>query len=183
MSNQPRVVKVLAALLFSMTAGAIVLMSLGQNPPAEGPWSLSKSLRSDSTLLSANSITPKFPSNWDRIEVCYSGTASGNIELLAELTGVKTPAQLNCHFVVCNGRGGVDGQALLTEKWLQQLSITPDQGWQGGRTVIRICVVSDGRLAPPTGEQISQTNTLVKKLREMFDISEQHVLYPMNWRL
>ena len=29
MSNQPRVVKVLAALLISMTAGAVVLMALG----------------------------------------------------------------------------------------------------------------------------------------------------------
>ena len=36
MSNQPRVVKVLAALLASMTAGATVLMILGNNPPSAG---------------------------------------------------------------------------------------------------------------------------------------------------
>jgi hypothetical protein len=33
MSNQPRVVKVLAALLISMTTGAVLLMALGDNPP------------------------------------------------------------------------------------------------------------------------------------------------------
>ena len=48
MSNQPRVAKVLAALLVSMTAGAIVLMVLGSNPPSGGPFSLSTYYRLNS---------------------------------------------------------------------------------------------------------------------------------------
>ena len=40
MPNQARVAKVLAALLASMTTGAIVLMALGHNPPSAGPFSL-----------------------------------------------------------------------------------------------------------------------------------------------
>ena len=40
MQNQPRTAKVLAALLASMTVGAIVLMALGNNAPSAGPFTL-----------------------------------------------------------------------------------------------------------------------------------------------
>ncbi len=40
MSDQSRVAKVLAALLVSMTTGAVVLMALGNNPPSAGAFCL-----------------------------------------------------------------------------------------------------------------------------------------------
>jgi hypothetical protein len=52
MSKQPRVVKVLAALLVSMTVGAFVLMALGNNPPSAGPFCLAPTT-SDRTMPSS----------------------------------------------------------------------------------------------------------------------------------
>jgi len=181
MSNQPRVVKVLAALLFSMTMGAIVLMSLGQNPPAAGPWSLSRSLRADPAQFSVDSIAPQSPARWNRIEIWFSGTDSGDVDTLAGLSGLANPKDLNCHFVVCNGLGGEDGHVLVTEKWLRQRSIIPEEDAQGGNTTIRICVVGDGKSFLPTDLQMRQTQGLVKKLSRTFLISEP-VFYPTSWR-
>ncbi len=180
MSNQPRVVKVLASLLASMTIGAIVLMALGHNPPAAGPWSLSRSLRADSIQLTIDSEVVQSPGRWDRIEVCYSGTQSGNIEQLAQLSGLTSAKALNCHFVVCNGVGGNDGQVLPTEKWLRQWSITPGAGWRGTNTTIRICVVGDGLTKHCTNAQLRKVDALAKELGRRFGINRPAV-YPRNW--
>ncbi len=182
MSNQPRVVKVLAALLASMTIGAIVLMALGHNPPAAGPWSLSRSLRSDSVQLAVNSSVLQLPIRWDRIEVCYSGTNSGNIEQLAKLSGFRNPKEINCHFIVCNGDGGYDGQVQTAEKWLRQFSITPGQGWLGSSSTIRICVVADEKNTRPTDLQKRKVQALVTELSGRFRISTP-VLYPRSWAI
>ena len=180
MSNQPRVVKVLAALLASMTIGAIVLMALGHNPPAAGAWSLSRSLRSDSIELAVNSIALQLPARWDRVEVCYSGTDSGNIDQLAKLSRLRNPKDLNCHFVVCNGDGGYDGQVQTTEKWLRQFAITPSDGWLGTSSTIRICVVSDGAKIQPTDIQKLKVQSLLAELSGRFRINAPPT-YPRNW--
>jgi len=181
MSNQPRVVKVLAALLFSMTVGAIVLMSLGENPPAAGPWSLSRSLQSNSPQFSVDSVAPQSPARWHRIEVCLSGTASGNIAQLAELSGFAKPEDLNCHFVICNGLGGNDGLVQATERWLRQWPVSAEQGWKGDSTTIRICVVADGKSVNPTDLQIHQARAVAKELSRKFLIREP-VLYHQSLR-
>ena len=180
MSNQPRVVKVLTALLASMTMGAIVLMGLGHNPPAAGPWSLSRSLQADSIQLAIKSIASESSARWDRIEICYSGTRSGNIEQLASLSKLTSPKDINCHFVICNGLGGNDGQVETAEKWLRQWSITPGQGWYGTNTTIRVCVVGDEQNSHPTDIQKRKVDALVRELSRKFRIRNS-VFYPKNW--
>ncbi len=184
MSNQPRVAKVLAALLVSMTAGAVVLMALGNNPPSAGVFSLStyylKNL--DSVEEAVRSRTSQSPGRWDRIEIYYSGTKAGNIEQLASLGGLASTEDINCHFVICNGLGARDGQIQSTEKWQRQWSIIPGRTWYGSGQTIRICIIADGKSAHPTDSQRQMTHVLIEELSRMFGIRPEFVYYPSDWR-
>ena len=184
MPNQPRVAKVLAALLISMTAGTVVLMALGDNPPSAGLFSLSKYVLNhlDPVQKAIRSRTSQIPGRWGRIEVYYSGTKAGNIEQLASLGGLASAEDINCHFVICNGLGGGDGQIQPTEKWQRQWSIMPGRTWHGGGQTIRICVIADGKTAHPTDSQERMTQLLVEELRRKFGIQPESVYYPSNWR-
>lgn len=184
MPNQPRVAKVLAALLVSMTAGTVVLMVLGDNPPSAGLFSLSKYVLNNLDPV-GEVIRPgpfQSPGRWGRIEVYYSGTKAGNIEQLASLGGLAGAEDINCHFVICNGLGGGDGQIQPTEKWQRQWSIIPGRTWYGSGQTIRICVIADGKTAQPTDSQKQRTQLLVEELRRGFGIQRESVYYPTNWR-
>ena len=182
MSNQPRVAKVLAALLVSMTVGAVVLMALGNNPPSAGPFCLSSYYRLNSIEKAVRSRTPQQPGRWNCIEVYYSGTKAGNIEQLASLAGLAAPEDINCHFVICNGLGGEDGAILPTEKWQRQWSGIPGRTWYGSGRTIRICVIADGRTSRTTNSQAKRTQSLVELLCRKFDINPQYIYYPTNWQ-
>ena len=182
MSNQPRVAKVLAALLISMTAGAVVLMALGNNPPSAGPFCLASYYRLDPVEKAIRSQAAQSPSRWNSIEIYYSGTKAGNIEQLASLMGLASPEDINCHFCLCNGLGGSDGQIQQTEKWQRQWSIIPGPTWQGSSQTIRICIIADSEIAGPTNSQIKRAEALVEALCRKFDIRPEYIYYPDNWQ-
>ena len=182
MSEQPRVAKVLALLLISMTAGAIVLMALGSNPPSAGPFCLSSYYRLDAVEKAISSRAAQSPDRWNRIEIYYSGTRAGNIEQLASLNGLVGPEDINCHFCLCNGLGGDDGQIQTTEKWQRQWSVIPAGNWYGSGQTIRICVITDGRTTRPTDLQRKRTEALAEKLCRRFDIQPVYVYYPGDWQ-
>ena len=184
MSNQPRVAKVLATLLVSMTIGAIVLMALGDNSPSAGLFSLSSYyLRHlDSVEKAVRSRTYQLPGRWDRIEIYYSGTRAGNIEQLASLSGLANAQDINCHFVICNGLGADDGHIQPTEKWQRQWSIIPGRTWYGSSQTIRICVIANNKTAHPTNFQIKRIEALVEGLSRKFNIQPEYIYYPSNWK-
>lgn len=182
MPNQPRVAKVLAALLVSMTFGAIVLMVLGDNPPSAGPFCLSSYLHLDPVERSIHSRAAQSPERWSRIEIYYSDTKAGNIEQLASLGGLASPEDINCHFVVCNGLGGGDGQIQPTEKWQRQWSILPGRTWYGTSQTIRICVIADGKKTFPTDCQIKRIEQLVEGLGRKFGVGADSIYYPSGWQ-
>ncbi len=182
MSNQPRIVKVLAALLVSMTVGAVILMALGNNAPSAGPFCLSSYYRLGSIEEAIRSTATQYPARWNCIEVYYSGTKSGNLEQLAPLNGLANSDDLNCHFVICNGLGGGDGQIQPTEKWQQQWSAIPGRSWYGSGQTIRICLIADGSTAQPTDFQKKRADSLVQALHRKFEITPQTIYYPSNWQ-
>jgi len=182
MPNQVRVAKVLAALLASMTTGAITLMALGHNPPSAGPFSLWTYQRLDPVKDALSSDALQSHGRWNRIEIHFSDTRTGNIEQLASLNGLARPQDINCHFCLCNGLGGGEGEIQPTEKWKQQLSADPGHAWYGTGRTIRICLVADGRITYPTDCQIKRLQVLVEALRERFDIASNAIDYPSNWR-
>ncbi len=125
MSKQPRVVKVLAALLVSMTVGAFVLMALGNNPPSAGPFCLAAYYRLDSVDHAIQSKACQSPHRWNSIEIYFSGTKRGSLEQPAGAV------DMNCHFLICNGAGGDNGEIQASESWQKQWSLRPSRTWQG----------------------------------------------------
>ena len=182
MPNQARVAKVLAILLASMTTGAVILMASGHNPPSAGPFSLWTYCRLDPARDAINSRTVHPSDLWNRIEVYYSGTDSGNIEQLALLEGLSYPGYINCHFCLCNGFGGPDGQIQPTEKWLQQLPATSSNFRYISDRTIRICMIADEKASGPTDCQIKRVQVLIEELCRKFRIEPQSVYYPSDWR-
>jgi len=181
MPNQARVVKVLAALLVSMTTGAIVLMVLGHNPPTAGPFSLWTYCSLDPVKTAVSSDEPQTPNRWNRIDIYYSGTAAGNIQHLALRDGTSNPRDANFHFCLCNGSGGNDGQIMATEKWRKQWPAIPGNGWYGSGQTIRICIIADGKTARMTDNQIKRLQVLVEDLCERFSIRPKSIGYPRGW--
>ena len=182
MPNQARVAKVLATLLASMTIGAIVLMALGHNPPSAGPFSLWTYYRLDPVKKAVSSRTVQSKDNWNRIEIYYSSTKSGNIEQLASLKGLANPEDINCHFCLYNGFGGSDGQIQQTEKWQKQRSAISDNTWNGSDKTIRICIIADGKTTHPTDCQLKRIQVLVEALCKKFYIPFTSIDYPSEWR-
>ena len=173
MSKQPRVVKVLAALLVSMTTGAVVLMVLGNNPPSAGPFSLSAYYRLDSVDRVIRSQAAQSPNRWNSIEIYFSGTKGGGVRHLA------AAGDLNCHFVICNGVAAGDGEIQTTQKWQKQWSIKPNRTWQGTEQTIRICLVGDG-VSMPTDYQMKRFQMLLEALRGKFHVLADSVYLPRD---
>jgi hypothetical protein len=183
MSGQTRVAKVLAALLVSMTTGAMVLIALGNNPPSEGPFCLSSFYHLDPVEEAIHSQAYQSADRWNCIEIYYSGTKAGNIEQLTSMSGLASPEDLNCHFVVCNGLGGIDGQIQPTKKWQRQWSIVPGRTWYGSSQTIRICAIADpSQQDGPTDCQIKRLEALVQGLCRKFSIRPVSVYYPNDRR-
>ncbi len=182
MSNQSRVTRVLVVLLVSMTTGAVVLMALGNHPPSAGPFCLSTYYKLDPIQQAICSRVTQAPGRWESIEVYYSGTKAGNIEQIASLSGMASSDDINCHFVVCNGLGGSDGQIQTTEKWQKQWSVIPDHTWYGSSRTVRVCLVADGKGVKLSSSQIQRAEALVEALSIKFSIPASKIFYPTNWR-
>ncbi len=182
MSNQPRVTRVLMMLLVSMTTGAVVLMALGNHPPSAGPFCLSTYYRLDPIQQAIDSRVTQAPGRWESVEIYFSGTKAGNVAQLASLSGLTNSDDINCHFVICNGLGGSDGQIQTTEKWQKQWSVIPDHTWYGSSRTIRVCLVADGRSVRPTNAQIKRTEALIESLAMKFNVPATKIFYPTNWR-
>jgi hypothetical protein len=177
---QLRVWKALLMLLVSMTGGAMLLMTLGDNPPSAGAFCLSSYYKLASADQAVASHAMQAMGRWRRIEVCYSGTRGGNIEWLAYLQGLTRVQDLECHFVICNGLGGEDGQILTTERWDSQESVHASLSGYGADETIRLCMVSDGRSTYPTDCQIKRVEALVDTLCRRFGIHPESVYYPAD---
>jgi hypothetical protein len=191
MTNHSRETKVLVVLGVSIILAAIILSALGHNPPSAGAFCLSRYYRLGSVKKAIRSYTDQLPGRWSRIEIYYSGTESGNIESAfgrASDVGVdehinpvrdtkeKVSNGVNCHFIICNGRVGHDGQIEPTEKWQQQSLVT-----HYSKQTIRICVIADDKAKTPTDFQIKRTEALVEELCRKFHIQPESIRYPADW--
>mgnify|MGYP001262177541 CR=1 FL=1 len=173
MSNQPRVVKVLGALLVSMTVGAFVLMALGNNPPSAGPFCLSAYYRLTSVDQAVQSKACQTPNRWTSIEIFFSGTRGGSPQQAAGTVD-------NCHFVIGNGAGDGDGEIQPTEQWQKQYSIQPGRTWQGSGKTVRVCLIGDGVQTMPTDYQLKRLEMLLEALCRKFHIPADSVFLPTD---
>ena len=181
MTNKPRWAKVLASLVISMTVGATVLLALEDQSVPAGAFSLASYSRLGSIKQIITTRSRPEKSLWNCIEIYYSKTTAGNIEQLASLNGLPSQADVNFHFLICNGQGGGDGQIEVSQRWHKQWSALPGGSWYGSGQTIRICLIGDGRSTPPTDCQIKRISVLVEALTIRFDIQPKYIYYPDNW--
>ena len=183
MSLKSREVKVLAAFMSSMTAGVLILTALANEPPSAGAFCLSGYYELDSIeRVISSAAQPSAP--WNQIAVFYSGTRSGNVEQLALPNGATNTNHTicPCHFVVCNGFGGTDGDIQPTQEWCRQCPITPAGGLTPEDLTIHICVIADGDRSHPTDLQIRRVEALIAALCGQFGMEPESVSYPADWR-
>ena len=192
MKKHSRETKVLVVLGVSIILAAIILNALGHNPPSAGAFCLSRYYRLGSVKKAIRSRAGQLPGRWSRIEIYYSGTEPGNIEsAFGEASDVGADEHINpvrdtkenvsngvnCHFIICNGRVGHDGQIQPTEKWQQQSFVT-----HYSKQSIRICVIADDKAKTPTDFQIKRTEALVEELSRRFHIQPESIRYPADWQ-
>lgn len=173
-NNQKRTIFVLISLVAAMTVGALVLMALDQQTPSAGAYSLASYLRLDPIENAAFRPITIQPASWNRIEVYYSRTASGNAEDLAVVSHLRGTPRADFHFVIGNGRGAEDGHIQCTDTWKTQQTA-------GG--IIRICVVADAYSSPATDYQVRRATSLVDALSRKFNIRTQYIRYPADWQM
>jgi hypothetical protein len=196
MTAQPRQTKVLAALLVSIVAGAIILNALGHNPPSAGGFCLSRYNRLAPVEKSVVCRAAQYPGRWKQIEIYYSGSgpdsqatygSNKGIEQLSSLSSVAGREDINCHFIICNGYIGYDGQIQPTDKWQRQWSVNRQSqnhirpATENPQTIF-ICIITNGKSTRPTDFQIKRTEALVLELCRRFAIQSESILYPNNWR-
>ena len=166
-------------LVVSMIVGAIILGALGYHPPSAGAFCLSDYHRLMPVKAIVLSRTTQTAERWNRIEI-YRTSEIGELDSLKR---VVRSIDTNCHFVLCNGRVGCDGQIFATEKWKQQISVNRPSYRNNGqdeRTVF-VCVITNGPKDRPTNYQMKRTEILVLELCRRLSIPSQSVRYPENW--
>jgi hypothetical protein len=186
-SGRSRQAKVFVALAVSMTVGMIVLKALGSNPPPAGAFCLARYRQLVPAEEAISSRVAQAANCWSRIQVYCSGARSGNSQPSALLAGQAAPEDMDCHFIICNGFGGDDGQIQRTEKWEKQRSVSfestdPEPQIAGGGKTICIYVIADGKSNRLTDMQIKRTEALVEGLCRRFDIKFGSIYYPSDWR-
>jgi len=161
MNDQGRLAKVMLVLVVSMTAGALVLLSLQGNPIQPMPFSLSSQSRLTSADTALGTEIGIEQGRWQSIEVSYYSSAA----CLSSSFGLTGEMALRYHFVISDGTEGKDGQIYASNRWVKQLScLNPGQGSYNGQA-IRICLmVKDCQNPLSTSRQMRQLEALVISL-------------------
>lgn len=180
MASRSRQAKIFAALLISVSAGAIALMILGNNPPSAGAFCLSRYYCLDPVERAVLSEAEQYRGRWDSIEVYYSGSEAGKMEQLTSQGGPAVEEGIDCHFVIFTGARS-DGQIKSTERWQGQWSVRPGLSSYGSERTIRICIICDRETFRPTEFQMRRTEALVEELCRKFEIKPEYIHYPDGW--
>jgi len=195
MTVKSRQTKVLMALLVSIISGGAILNALGHNPPPAGAFCLSQYYRLV-PVEKAIELRESHAERWRRIEIYYSGggskaqaTASGGESdgQAVSLSGAKGLRDINCHFFVCDGYIGRDGQIQATEKWKSQSPVTRQsqdalRSPAENASTLFISIITNDKSNRPTAFQIIRTEALVQELCRRFEITSGSILYPNNWQ-
>lgn len=158
-TNQGRLLKVLAVLVATMTGGALVLFTLEGRPVKPMAFSLSSqaTLRSIYSTLWMEAGVALAP--WEQIEI---DTRVDQGEL-SRWHGLAGKLAREYHFVIANGSAEGDGAIFASIRWTKQLACYVPEGLGRGST-IRICLITDPEQSGTTGRQARQLEDLVSKL-------------------
>lgn len=193
MIGRSRQTKVLGILVVSMLIGAAVLNAVSHRPLSASAFCLAQ----------YNDLTPveeflggqvlQFPQRWKQIEIRYGNhgdfqigrtrgsgifpVQSGPPESTSECDGA------DCHFIICDGHIGHDGQINSTASWRGQfvsgrnIENRPEQTEGNGQTIC-ICIATSREGTAPSDLQIRRAEALVQELCRRFRIGPESIRYP-----
>ena len=193
MTIRSRESRVLAVLVVSVLAGAVVLSALSHNPLSANAFCLSQYYHLNSVAESVGSGTRQYPGRWEKIEIHYGDYGVPSERTKREIDRslqnsspagcVSAGGGADCHFIICDGYAGRDGQIKATESWNSQFASDhtkqkrPEPFDEMGRT-IHICIVATDKNAVPTDSQLGRTEALVQELCRRFRIRPDAIRYP-----
>jgi hypothetical protein len=176
-----------------MIVGGAILNALSHHPLSASAFCLSSYYRLTPVEESISHRCTPHAGRWARIEIFHSNDGAPHNQKMQDSDGpAKQPnsskshiadGHADCHFVVCSGHGGNDGQIQSTENWHSQLPanrLPPDHTESAGDNegTIYICIATDSKSTAPSDFQIRRTEALVEELCRRFDIRPEAVLYP-----
>ena len=184
---------VLAFLVVSMLIGAVILNALSHNPLSASAFCLSQYYHLEPVEKSVDFLAEQSPDRWEQIEIHYGNydnsvkQVKNEVEQFPQYSSSSRSGPVcdnsGCHFIICDGYTGIDGQIKTTENWQSQLIANhmtqdcPELHEEIGRTIY-ICIASTGESAVPTDSQIRRTEALVKELCRRFHIEPDAIKYP-----
>jgi len=157
---ESRTIKVLAALLVSMSAGTILLVVLETRPtPLEAPTAAIRQTPPTSfehlDALIAETRLAVQPMRWNSI-IVHAGPAGG-------------ARARQCHFLIRPARGDRPAEAIATDLWKDQAEgrhVGPhSRGWNAFANSLGVCLIGDFSGTPPPPEQFSLLVELVRRLQ------------------
>ena len=193
MTDRSRQTKVLVALCVSMLIGGAILNALDHRPLSASAFCLSTYYRLAPVEDSVSRRFAPHPGRWKRIKIYYSNDSDSRNQTVCDSEDVAKQSNsssgridgdnAHCHFVICNGYGGNNGQIQSTENWQSQWPVSrgsPNhtEPIKEDERTIYICIATNGESTAPTDSQIRRTEALVEELCRRFDIRSESILYP-----
>jgi len=116
---------------------------------------------------------------WRYIVLHHSASDSGSAAVFDAEHRARGWDGLGYHFVIDNGKGGLDGQIEIGERWKLQkwgahTGFTP--GNEYNNYGIGICLVGDFTNSMPTHAQMASMKQLVLELMSKYDIPPENVI-------
>lgn len=179
-----REARIFTALFISVAICATVLLALGKNPPSAGAFCLEDYYRLEPVEKSVPSTIPQISNRWNSIRIFYKKITKPDKAFIKDISRIR-PYDLQCHFYICKGYYGANGQIVSTEQWNEQLSIKSRSisGNEGLRIhsdekTIYICLLTDNGKRYPSDYQAKRLEALVGMLCKNFEIRPGSVRFP-----
>jgi hypothetical protein len=164
---------VFASLVGALTGTSALLLALA---PASLAPDAAKSLLAVGSPQSLDALLdtpiPLQAGRWNSIYIHQSRTPGGSTATLA-----ASAAGLADHFVICNGKGGADGEVQISQRWTQQSPAGVTAGLQRIEgDCISICLIGDFNRNAPTPAQQQRLSDLVLTLQRNLRISAKNLI-------
>ena len=193
--GRSRLTKVLGVLTVSMLLGAAILNAMSHNPLSASAFCLSQYYDLAPIEDSLGHGAARFPQRWNQIEIRYgnhgdfqTGMTHGSGKFSSQPGPSESTTQCeaaDCHFIICDGYIGDDGQIQSTANWLSQFAANrntqdrPELPEDTGQTIC-ICIATTDELTAPTDVQMRRTEALVEELCRRFRIEPEAIRYPSS---
>lgn len=166
---------VFVTLVMFMTGTSALLLALSRPPLTPDAAAQLYAVEPSSSLDVVFNTQPQASANrWQYIYVHHSRTPDGNARTLADANG---SAAMGDHFVIGNGRGAIDGEIQMTQRWIQQQAATPPAGaGYIDPACISITLIGDFDRALPTNTQVQSLNQLLATLQHRLKIPADRVI-------